>query len=173
MAEDSKKVQPESATAAKQKSSDSAGTTTGEESKPQSILAPPLPEGTHYIWGTGRRKKAVARVRIRPGSGNILINKRPMEEFFVEEKDRQSVLAPLETAQMLSSWDIWANVKGGGFTGQAGAVMLGLARALAKAFPDTEPALRDKRLMTRDARMKERKKYGQKGARKRFQFSKR
>ena len=83
------------------------------------------------------------------------------------------MLSPLMTVRMRKSWDIWVNVGGGGYTGQAGAVMLGLARALSKAMPELESALRDQGLMTRDARMSERKKYGQKGARKRFQFSKR
>ena len=135
--------------------------------------APPLPEGVLYIWGTGRRKKAVARVRIRPGSGKILINKREVDQFFTEIKDRNAVSAPLEAVSMVGSWDIWAKVNGGGRTGQAGAILLGLARALAKAMPELETALRDRGLLTRDARMKERKKYGQKGARKRFQYSKR
>ncbi len=135
--------------------------------------APPLPAGVRYIWGTGRRKKAVARVRIRPGSGKILINNRDVEHFFTEIKDRCAVSAPLETVKMTGAWDIWAKVDGGGRSGQAGAVMLGLARAIAKAAPDVETALRDRGLLTRDARMKERKKYGQKGARKRFQYSKR
>ena len=135
--------------------------------------APPLPTGVLYIWGTGRRKKAVARVRIRPGTGKVLINKREVEHFFTEIKDRNAVSAPLEAVEMVGSWDIWAKVNGGGRSGQAGAVTLGLARAIAKAMPDLETALRDHGLLTRDARMKERKKYGQKGARKRFQFSKR
>ncbi|MBL7133953.1 MAG: 30S ribosomal protein S9 [Phycisphaerae bacterium] len=139
----------------------------------KSIPAPPLPEGVHYIWGTGRRKKAVARVRIRPGSGRILINKREMDTYFCQDKDRRSVTSPLEMVEMRTSWDVWVNVGGGGFSGQAGAVMLGLARALCKAVPRAEPALRDSGLMTRDARKVERKKYGRKGARKRFQFSKR
>ena len=144
-----------------------------EKAAKRSVPAPPLPDGVHYIWGTGRRKKAVARVRIRPGSGNILINKRQLDNYFTQDKDRQVVVQPLETVDMFKSWDIWANVGGGGFTGQAGAVMLGLARALVKAVPDVEHSLRDSGLMTRDARMKERKKPGQKGARKKFQFSKR
>jgi small subunit ribosomal protein S9 len=147
-----------------------------EEAKPKvehQRPARPLPDGQHYVWGLGRRKKAVARVRIRPGLGKILVNKRDVEEYFVKAKDLRSVLAPLMTVRMRKSWDIWVNVGGGGYTGQAGAVMLGLARALAKAMPELEAALRDGGLMTRDARMPERKKYGQKGARKRFQFSKR
>ena len=135
--------------------------------------ARPLPDGQHYVWGLGRRKKAVARVRIRPGLGKILVNKRDLEEYFVKAKDLRAVLAPLMTVRMRKSWDVWVNVGGGGYTGQAGAVMLGLARALSKAMPELESALRDQGLMTRDARMSERKKYGQKGARKRFQFSKR
>ena len=126
-----------------------------------------------YIWGTGRRKKAIARVRIRSGSGKVLINKRPVEEYFKADRDRQAAVSPLDTVQMTSNYDVWANVNGGGPTGQADAVMLGLARALMKAAPETTEALREKGLLTRDARMKERKKYGQKGARKRFQFSKR
>ena len=135
--------------------------------------APPLPEGVLHIYGTGRRKKAVARVRIRPGTGNTLINSRPVEEFFTEIKDRNAVAAPLEAVGMVGSWDIWAKVDGGGRSGQAGAIMLGLARALAKVMPELETTLRDRGLLTRDARMKERKKYGQPGARKRYQYSKR
>jgi len=149
--------------------------TDSAEAAPKRVTfsVPPLGEGVHYIFGTGRRKKAVARVRIRPGSGKIEINKREMDKFFVHEKDRNAVMAPLHSTSMLTSWDIWANVSGGGSTGQADAVKLGLARALAKAIPEAESALRDSGLLTRDARIKERKKYGQRGARRRFQFSKR
>jgi small subunit ribosomal protein S9 len=143
------------------------------EPAPSERAAKPFPPGTLFIWGTGRRKKAVARVRIRPGTGKFVVNKREMEKYFVEDRDRNDVLSPLQIANMLKSWDIFVNVNGGGFAGQAGAVTLGLARALAKAMPEVEQSLRDKRLMTRDSRMKERKKYGQKGARKRFQYSKR
>ena len=135
--------------------------------------APEVPPGKHYFWGTGRRKTSVARVRIRSGDGKILVNKREFGDYFTVEKDRNAVLAPLHAAEMLKSWDVWVNVRGGGNTGQAGAIKLGLARAIASALPDMERMLKDKGLMTRDARMKERKKYGQKGARKRFQFSKR
>ena len=126
-----------------------------------------------FIWGTGRRKSAVARVRIKGGTGKITINGREMEEFFKMDRDRSAVRSPLTTANISGTYDIWASVNGGGTTGQAEAVMLGLARALSKAMPESGVALRDKGLLTRDARMKERKKYGQKGARKRFQFSKR
>jgi small subunit ribosomal protein S9 len=152
-----------------------ANPATGETpaTQKQSVTAPPLPEGSKFIWGTGRRKRAVARVRIRPGSGQIVINDRPANEYFTEEKDRRAIVCPLEVVNMMASWDIWARVDGGGFTGQAGAVTMGLARALSRIMPQSESALRDRGLLTRDSRMKERKKYGQKGARKRFQFSKR
>ena len=142
-------------------------------SEPTSIPAPPLSEGVHYIWGTGRRKTAVARVRMRPGTGNVEINKRPLEKYFTEEKDRLSAVSPLEAARMLKSWDVWVNVRGGGFTGQAGAVKLGLARALVKVIPELHATLKDQGLMTRDSRVSERKKYGKKGARKSFQWTKR
>ncbi len=147
-----------------------------EEAKPApapSRQAPSLPEGEHYIWGTGRRKKSVARVRIRPGSGKFIINKREMDTYFYRLRDQQNVTAPLATVGMLKGYDVFVNVNGGGMTGQAGAVQLGLARALVKHMPDVLHDLRAKGLLTRDARMPERKKPGQPGARKRFQFSKR
>lgn len=136
------------------------------------IEAAPKPSSP-FVWGVGRRKTAVARVRIRLGDGKLIINKRPCDEYFLIEVDRQAVRSPLQATDTVGRWDIYANVNGGGPTGQAGAVMLGLARALAKADSTLEPALRENGLLTRDSRMKERKKYGQKGARKRFQFSKR
>ena len=126
-----------------------------------------------FIWGLGRRKTSVARVRIRPGSGTFLVNKRELDSYLPRERDRNTARAPLAALSQPGGWDIWANVKGGGTTGQAGAISLGLARALAKALPDVEPTLRERRLLTRDARMTERKKPGQPGARTRFQFSKR
>ena len=125
------------------------------------------------IWGTGRRKSATARVRLMPGNGKILINKREVNAYFTEEKDRASVLSPLIATDTLTSYNVGVNVKGGGTTGQADAVKLGIARALKKADPSLEQALREGKFLTRDPRMVERKKYGQKGARKRFQFSKR
>ena len=134
------------------------------------VAAKPL---NPFTWGTGRRKTSVARVRIRPGTGKITINRREADQYFVTDVDRNIIRAPLLTTQTTDRWDIFVNVNGGGLTGQAGAVMLGLARALVRAAPDLEAALRDNGLLTRDSRMKERKKYGQKGARKRFQFSKR
>lgn len=126
-----------------------------------------------FIWGTGRRKKAVARVRIRPGKGLFLVNKREVDEYFPDDRERRTARAPLTIAENASHWEIHVNVRGGGISGQAGAVSLGLARALTKAVPELESTLRDNGLLTRDARMPERKKPGQPGARKRFQFSKR
>jgi len=126
-----------------------------------------------YIWGTGRRKTSVARVRIAPGSGKIEINGRTLNDYFTNERDRKAMFGPLEVTNTGGKLDIWVNASGGGMTGQSGAVILGLARALMTYDPTTEAALRNARFLTRDSRMKERKKYGQRGARRRFQFSKR
>lgn len=126
-----------------------------------------------FIWGTGRRKSAVARVRIAQGTGKIIVNERRFEEYFPREQDRVEVLAPLQVTRTASKYDIFANIGGGGPSGQAGALSLGISRALLKANPKVEETLRDRGLLTRDSRMKERKKYGQRGARARYQFSKR
>ncbi len=126
-----------------------------------------------YSWGTGRRKASVARVRIREGDGKFVINRREFEKYFLLEKDRQSVLIALEVTGEAKTTDVFVNVVGGGLTGQAGAVLLGLARALGKANPDHLPKLREHNLLRRDPRRVERKKPGQPGARRRFQFSKR
>ena len=126
-----------------------------------------------YFWGTGRRKSAVARVRLSKGEGNITINKKEMKTFFTIAHHQNSVLAPLLVTSALGKYDVWANVKGGGITGQAEAVLLGLARALCKIEPELEEKLRNHGHLTRDSRMTERKKYGFKKARKSFQFSKR
>ena len=126
-----------------------------------------------YCWGLGRRKSSVARVRLRPGSGKITINKRDMEDYFPLIQDRHAVLAPLESTKCRNRFDIFVNINGGGPTGQAGATALGLARALLTADPDYFQVLRDSGYLTRDSRMKERKKYGQRGARRKYQFSKR
>lgn len=131
------------------------------------------PGGKDFIWGTGRRKSSVARVRIRPGKGDILINNRAFDAYFTTEKDRNAVCAPLQATNQTGAWDVFVNVSGGGMTGQAGAVELGLARALSKSDEASDQILRKRGLMTRDPRMAERKKYGQPGARKKFQFSKR
>jgi small subunit ribosomal protein S9 len=126
-----------------------------------------------YTWGTGRRKTSVARVRIAPGSGKIQVNGRTLNEYFTGERDRKAIFGPLEVTNTGGKLDIWVNSDGGGATGQAGAIIMGLGRALAKYDPSLEPALRTGGFLTRDSRMKERKKYGQRGARRRFQFSKR
>jgi small subunit ribosomal protein S9 len=123
--------------------------------------------------GTGRRKSSVARVRLRPGSGSILVNKKPLEEYFVRLQDRSAVTAPLEKSGKQGEIDVVIRVHGGGTTGQSGACRLGIARALAKFDPELEAGLREAHLMTRDGRMKERKKPGLRGARKSTQFSKR
>ncbi|MDG2208345.1 MAG: 30S ribosomal protein S9 [Pirellulales bacterium] len=123
--------------------------------------------------GTGRRKSSVARVRVRPGSGTIVVNKKPLEEYFVRQQDRSAVVAPLEQAGKQSEVDVVIRVHGGGTTGQSGACRLGIARALVKFDPELEAGLREANHMTRDGRMKERKKPGLRGARKSSQFSKR
>jgi small subunit ribosomal protein S9 len=141
----------------------------------------------HYL-GTGRRKTSVARVRMVDGAGKLAINGRPLENYFTETKDRNSVLAALKLTEMTSKVDVQIRVQGGGFTGQAGAICQGTARALKNMFSEAMVAegtgeegpaggmvkkLRDSGYLTRDGRMKERKKYGRKGARRSFQFSKR
>lgn len=153
-----------------------------------------------YHLGTGRRKTSVARVRLIEGTGKIEINGRKLEQYFTEDRDRGLVVGPLEVTDMRNRFDLFADVQGGGFAGQAGAICQAVARALKIIFgPDTPPPppaapaadgaaaapaeptaaaglhkkLRDSGYLTRDGRMKERKKYGRKGARKSFQFSKR
>lgn len=125
------------------------------------------------FYATGRRKTSVARVWVTPGgSGKIVVNKKPADEYF-DATRIQSINEPLAALAEDQTYDIWATVKGGGVTGQAGALRHGLARALVAADEDNRSAMRKAGLLTRDARMVERKKYGQPGARKRFQFSKR
>ena len=130
------------------------------------------PDG-HWWWGLGRRKSAVARVRIRPGSGKFIINKREHDEFLTEERDQKNVMNVLQKTKTEGSLDVYVNVRGGGFTGQTGAIVLGLGRALFRYDETLEPILRSNGFLSRDPRKVERKKYGQPGARKRFQFSKR
>src|SRR5687767_13026758 len=132
----------------------------------------PRPNRT-YVWGVGRRKSAVARVRIAPGSGRIEINGRTLNEYFTGERDRKAIFGPLEVTNTGGKMDVLVNTDGGGPSGQAGAIVMGLGRALAKYDTGMEVALRGAGFLTRDSRMKERKKYGQRGARRRFQFSKR
>jgi small subunit ribosomal protein S9 len=142
---------------------------------------------THYL-GTGRRKSAVARVRLTEGSGQIAINGRSLDSYFTEDKDRAAVVGPLEVTEVRGRVDMIVRVQGGGITGQSGAICQGVARAIKQMFGLSTAAeadgadeavinmskrLRDSGFLTRDGRMKERKKYGRKGARKSFQFSKR
>ena len=124
-------------------------------------------------YATGRRKEAVARVYLRPGTGKITVNKRPIDEYFGRQTLKMIIRQPLELTEMSAKWDIVVNVTGGGLSGQAGAVRHGISRALLEADADLRPPLKKGGFLTRDARRVERKKYGQPGARKRFQFSKR
>ncbi len=124
-------------------------------------------------YGTGRRKSSVARIFLRPGSGKFTVNGRPFEQYFVTEAQRVSARTPLVVSETSSTFDVVANVSGGGVDGQAGATRMGIARALLEFNGELRKKLKVEGLLSRDARGKERKKYGQKGARKRFQFSKR
>jgi small subunit ribosomal protein S9 len=142
-------------------------------SQPKPSPHPSTGPKSNFWWGTGRRKSAVARVRIRPGSGKLLVNKKELGDYFKREQDRKSVVAPLKTVNAEKIFDVFINVKGGGTTGQAGASLLGVARALRNYDDNYVQALRDGGHLTRDPRMVERKKPGQRGARRRFQFSKR
>ncbi len=124
-------------------------------------------------YGTGRRKTSTARVYLRPGSGDIKVNRRAFDEYFPNEALRMIIRQPLSLTDTMGKFDILVNVDGGGTAGQAGAVRHGITRALLEFNADLRPTLKKAGLVTRDPRKKERKKYGQKGARKRFQFSKR
>ncbi|CDM64957.1 30S ribosomal protein S9 [Pyrinomonas methylaliphatogenes] len=124
-------------------------------------------------YGTGRRKTSTARVYLRPGTGKIIINRRSLEDYFPSETLRTMVRQPLLLTETLGKFDVYANVAGGGLSGQAGAVRHGITRALLEFNAELRPTLKQAGLVRRDPRIKERKKYGQKGARKRFQFSKR
>ena len=126
-----------------------------------------------YYYGTGRRKKSIARVRLIPGEGKILINKRTLDDYFGLETMKVIVKQPLTLTDTLTKFDVISTVVGGGFTGQAGAIRHGISRALLKADEELRPALKKAGFLTRDPRMKERKKYGLKKARKASQFSKR
>jgi small subunit ribosomal protein S9 len=124
-------------------------------------------------YGTGRRKTSTARVFLRPGSGSVIINRKPIEQAFPTEALRTQIKRPLALTETADKFDVLATIAGGGIAGQAGALRLGIARALVKYNLELRPQLKKEGFLTRDARIKERKKYGQKGARKRFQFSKR
>ncbi|MFQ5960723.1 MAG: 30S ribosomal protein S9 [Candidatus Methylomirabilales bacterium] len=125
----------------------------------------------HY--GTGRRKAAVARVRLKPGEGRIVVNRRPLEDYFGRATLRMVISQPLKLTGVEGKYDVIANVRGGGSSGQAEAIRHGISRALLGVDAGLRPSLRKAGLLTRDPRVKERKKYGQRGARARFQFSKR
>ncbi|MEI8380720.1 MAG: 30S ribosomal protein S9 [Planctomycetota bacterium] len=151
-----------------------------ETSAPAAIVEPSAPvirrgklDRFGVAMGTGRRKTAVARVRLKAGNGAFTVNGRPFEEFFCIERDRMLIQAPLKTAEKLGQLDVWVRVNGGGTTGQAGAIVLGIARALEAINPNLHAALAEGGYLTRDSRMVERKKYGHKKARRSFQFSKR
>ena len=131
-----------------------------------------MAEQLHY-YGTGRRKSSVARVFLRPGSGKFQVNGREFDKYFLTEAQRVEIKQPLVTSETTSTFDIQANVSGGGPNGQAGALKMGIARALLEFNIELRKKLKVEGFLSRDARAKERKKYGQKGARKRFQFSKR
>jgi small subunit ribosomal protein S9 len=123
--------------------------------------------------GTGRRKTSSARVFLRPGTGNFTVNDKPFEEYFSSEMLKMIIRQPLAVTETTDKFDIFVRVRGGGFTGQAGALRLGLSRALVEFNPELRPKLKSEGFLTRDPRKVERKKYGQPGARKRFQYSKR
>ena len=125
------------------------------------------------FYATGRRKTATARVYLRPGTGSVVINRRPFEQYFHTDALRRVAKEPLALTETLEKFDVLVNVDGGGEVGQAGAIRHGLARALVQCDPELKIKLRQAGMLTRDSRVKERKKYGQKGARARFQYSKR
>jgi small subunit ribosomal protein S9 len=130
-------------------------------------------EQENTFYATGRRKTAISRTWIKPGSGEITINNRPVEEYFPIEATREAVFQPFKLTNTLGTYDVRATVVGGGIAGQAGAVRHGITRALVSVNPDFRLTLKKAGFIKRDPRVKERKKYGQKGARARFQFSKR
>ena len=132
-----------------------------------------MAEATKAIWGTGRRKTAIARVRLFPGTGRLVVNGRAWDEYFVTRDAREAARQPLVVCEVVEKFDVAATVTGGGPEGQSGALRHGLARALVKADGAHEAKLREAGFLPRDSRRKERKKYGQRGARARFQFSKR
>ncbi len=125
------------------------------------------------FYGTGRRREAIARVYLKPGPAGFTVNGRPVDDYFRNVAWHTAAVEPLKFTQMIDQVEVIAHVKGGGVGGQAGAIRMGIARALSRLNPDLRPSLRKNGFLTRDPRMKERKKYGQKGARRRFQYSKR
>jgi small subunit ribosomal protein S9 len=137
------------------------------------MITPKKDKITGDVLGTGRRKTSVARVRVRAGNGTITVNGRPLNEYFPTEQNQSQLLEPLDAVNKRGEVDVLINVAGGGPTGQAGACRMGIARALCGFDGETFPAMRGQGFLTRDSRMKERKKYGLRGARRGTQFSKR
>jgi len=138
-----------------------------------STTAAPTAAAADLCWSTGRRKTAVARVRLRRGTGRILVNGREADEYFPIERLQNAVRAPLRAVKAANKYDVLATIQGGGVAAQAGAMLLGVARALVKVDREAHARLKEEGFLTRDSREKERKKYGRKRARARFQFSKR
>ena len=134
---------------------------------------PPAADAKTWVLGTGRRKESVARVFVRPGTGKFAVNGRPLDQYFPNFSWKHDASEPLHFTNTAGQVDVVVTARGGGPGGQSGAVRMGLSRALSRLNPELRPALRKNGFLTRDSRMKERKKYGQKGARKRFQFTKR
>jgi small subunit ribosomal protein S9 len=132
-----------------------------------------LSEGNLQYYGTGRRKNATARVYLRPGTGQITVNNRSFDDYFPNEMLKQIIRQPLALTETADKFDLYVKVRGGGYTGQAGALRHGISRALVEYNSELRPRLKEAGFLTRDPREVERKKYGQPGARKRFQFSKR
>ncbi|MDP7070549.1 MAG: 30S ribosomal protein S9 [Phycisphaerales bacterium] len=159
---------------------DATPTPEGVATLPSELLTPEpeaaraaTPTAGGWFWGTGRRKASVARVRVRAGDTEFKVNGRDLSEFFTEERDHKNIGAVLEATNTTGGVQVHVSVHGGGYTGQAGAIILGLGRALMRYDGSLEPVLRDRGFLSRDPRRVERKKPGQPGARKRFQFSKR
>lgn len=138
-----------------------------------STAGTPLAGTQTWFMGTGRRKEAIARVFLRAGSGKFTVNDRPVEQYFPNHAWKHEATEPLKFSNLVDQVDVFVSAVGGGVGGQAGAVRMGLSRAIARFNTELRPSLRKNGFLTRDSRMKERKKYGQKGARKRFQFTKR
>ncbi len=170
MPEETEPIKPTaSVVAVPQGGSASLDVASSEETSAQPSLNPSFTQG----YGTGRRKESVARVYLRPGSGTVVVNGRPLERYFPLESLRSLVRQPLDASGTAGLLNVRINVRGGGPSGQAGAARLGVARALLEYDIELRKKLKQLGLLTRDSRVHERKKYGQKGARKRFQFSKR
>lgn len=144
-----------------------------QQQEPQPVPPVEVPSDGRQFYGTGRRKTSVARVFLRSGTGEMTVNGRPLEQYFPTLPLRIQIQQPLQATELLGKFNVWATVRGGGPTGQADSIRLGIARALLEYDLDLRKKLKKLGFLTRDARIHERKKYGQKGARKRFQFSKR